>query len=128
MAGAGTVAVLLPGAFYALREIQAPPVAAFREHGVKMAVATDLNPGTSPVHSLLLAMNMACTLFGLTADEAMAGATSHAATALGLQDRGRIAPGLRADLAIWDADDPAHLIYRLGLSPLHLRIIGGRPC
>lgn len=128
MAGAGTVAVLLPGAFYALREVQAPPVAAFREHGVKMAVATDLNPGTSPVHSLLLAMNMACTLFGLTADEAMAGATSHAATALGLQDRGRIAPGLRADLAIWDADDPAHLIYRLGLSPLHLRIIGGRPC
>lgn len=128
MGKSGTVAVLLPGAYYALRETQAPPVAAFREHGVNMAVATDLNPGTSPVHSLLLAMNMACTLFGLTVDEAMAGATTHAATALGLTDRGRIAPGQRADLAVWDANDPAHLIYRLGLSPLHMRIIGGRSC
>lgn len=128
MAAADTVAVLLPGAFYALRETQAPPVAAFRAHGVKMAVATDLNPGTSPLHSLILAMNMACTLFGLTVDEALAGATTHAAAALGLNDRGRIAPGLRADLAVWDADDPAHLIYRLGLSPLHMRIIGGVSC
>lgn len=128
MAQAGTVAVLLPGAFYALRETQAPPVGAFRAHGVKMAVATDLNPGTSPLHSLILAMNMACTLFGLTVDEALAGATIHAAEALGLNDRGRIAPGMRADLAVWDADDPAHLIYRLGLSPLHMRIIGGVSC
>jgi len=128
MAAAGTVAVLLPGAFYALRETRVPPVAAFRAHGVRMAVATDLNPGTSPLHSLLLAMNMACTLFGLTAEEAMAGATTHAAAALGLPDRGRIAPGLRADLAVWDAADPAHLIYRIGLAPLHLRIIGGRTC
>ncbi|MCC7321659.1 MAG: imidazolonepropionase [Rubellimicrobium sp.] len=128
MAAAGTVAVLLPGAFYALRERQAPPVAALRAHRVPMAVATDLNPGTSPVHSLLLAMNMACTLFHLTPDEAMAGATTHAARALGLHDRGRIAPGLRADLALWDAEDPAHLIYRLGLAPLHSRFIGGHPC
>lgn len=124
MARAGTVAVLLPGAFYALRETQAPPVAAFRAHGVPMAVATDLNPGTSPMNSLLLAMNMACTLFRLTPDEALSGVTLHAARALGLGDCGAIAPGLRADLAIWNADHPAELSYRFGFNPLHRRIFG----
>lgn len=128
MAAAGTVAVLLPGAFYVLREGQVPPVAAFRAHGVAMAVATDLNPGTSPVQSLLLAMHMGCTLFGLSVDEAMAGVTVHAARALGLSDRGRIAPGMVADLAVWDAETPAEIIHRPGLSPLHQRIIGGVPC
>ena len=124
MAGAGTVAVLLPGAFYTLRETRSPPVGALREAGVPMAVATDCNPGSSPMTSLLLAMNMACTLFGLTPDEALAGATAHAARALGLTDRGRIAPGLRADLAIWDVRAPAELSYRIGWNPLHRRIFG----
>lgn len=128
LAAAGTVAVMLPGAYYALRERQAPPVAALRKAGVAMAVATDLNPGTSPVNSLLLAANMACTLFGLDAEEAMAGITTNAARALGLTDRGKIAPGLRADLCMWDADSIGHLIYRLGAQPLSKRIIGGVPC
>jgi imidazolonepropionase len=126
MAAAGTVAVLLPGAFYTLRETQAPPVAAFRAAGVAMAVATDLNPGTSPMTSLPLAMNMACTLFGLTPEEALLGATAHAARALGLSDRGRIAPGLRADLCIWEAGHPAEIAYRIGGPKLHARIFGGR--
>ena len=128
MAVAGTVAVLLPGAFYTLREPQAPPVAAFRAHGVPMAVATDCNPGSSPLTSLLLAMNMACTLFGLTPAEALLGTTAHAARALGLSDRGRIAPGLRADLAVWDAADPSELAYRIGFNPLAARYVGGIPC
>lgn len=128
MAGAGTVAVLLPGAFYTLRETQAPPIAAFRAHGVPMAVATDANPGTSPLTSLLLAMNMACTLFGLTPDEALLGTTAHAARALGLPDRGRIVRGLRADLAVWDVDGPAELSYRIGFSPLFRRYFRGIPC
>ena len=126
MAEAGSVAVLLPGAFYTLRETQAPPVEAFRRHGVPMAVATDLNPGSSPLGSLLLATNMACTLFRLTPEEALAGATRNAARALGLSDRGEIRPGLRADLAIWDVSDPAELSYRIGANPLHSRIFGGR--
>jgi imidazolonepropionase len=125
MAQAGTVAVLLPGAFYALRETVRPPVAAFRAAGVPMALATDLNPGSSPLHSILLAMNMGCTLFGLTPDEALAGTTRHAARALGLADRGMIAPGLRADLAVWDVERPAELCYRIGFNPLHRRIFGG---
>jgi imidazolonepropionase len=116
LAAAGTVAVLLPGAFYYLRETKTPPVAALRAHGVPMAVATDLNPGSSPVHSLLIAMNMACVLFGLTPEEALRGVTIHAARALGLADRGRLAPGLRADLVLWDADGPADLVYSLGLN------------
>jgi len=91
-----------------------------------MAVATDLNPGSSPLASLTLAMNMACTLFRMTPEEALLGTTVHAARALGLADRGRIAPGLRADLAIWDADHPAELAYRIGATPLHQRIFGGR--
>jgi len=128
MAAAGTVAVLLPGAFYALRETQVPPVAAFRAHGVPMAVATDANPGTSPLTSLLLAMNMACTLFRLTPDEALRGTTENAARALGLADAGRLAAGLRADLAVWDVEDPAELAYRIGFNPLHQRYVAGQVC
>lgn len=125
MAAAGTVAVMLPGAFYALRETQAPPVAALREAGVAMAVATDCNPGTSPLTSLLLAMNMACTCFRLTPEEALAGTTRVAAQALGLGDAGVIATGARADLAVWDVAHPAELSYRMGFNPLHERIVGG---
>ena len=125
LAEAGTVAVLLPGAFYTLRETQVPPVQAFRAAGVPMAVATDLNPGSSPLGSLLLAMNMACTLFRLTPEEALAGTTRHAARALGLQDRGEIRAGLRADLAVWDVETPAELSYRIGTNPLHSRMFGG---
>ena len=128
LAAAGTVAVLLPGAFYTLRETQAPPVAAFRAHGVAMALSTDCNPGSSPMTSILLAMNMGCTLFGLTPAEALAGVTVHAARALGLEDCGRIAPGLRADLAVWDVGDPAELAWRIGFNPLHMRLFGGMAC
>jgi imidazolonepropionase len=125
LARAGTVAVLLPGAFYALRETQLPPVAAMRACGLRMAVATDCNPGTSPVTSLLLMLNMACTLFGLTPDEAIAGATVHAAKALGLDDRGTLAPGQRADLALWDIAEPAELAYRIGANPCAGIVRGG---
>ncbi|SPH16996.1 Imidazolonepropionase [Defluviimonas aquaemixtae] len=125
MAEAKSVAVILPGAFYTLRETQAPPIALFRKHNVPMAVATDLNPGSSPMNSLLLAMNMACTLFRMTPEEALSGVTCNAARALGLSDRGTIAPGQRADLAIWDVEHPAELAYRFGFNPLHQRIIGG---
>lgn len=126
MARAGTVAVILPGAFYTLRETQGPPIAALRAANVPMAVATDLNPGSSPMASLTLAMNMACTLFRLTPEEALLGTTAHAARALGLADRGRVAAGLRADLSIWDADHPAELSYRIGATALHTRIFGGQ--
>ncbi len=125
MALAGTVAVLLPGAFYTLRETQMPPVAAFREAGVTMALATDCNPGSSPITSLLLTMNMGCTLFRLTPEEALRGVTVNAARALGLDDCGTIAAGQRADLAVWDVTDPAELAYRIGFNPLHARIFGG---
>jgi imidazolonepropionase len=128
MAEAGTVAVLLPGAFYTLRETQIPPVAAFRAHGEPMALASDCNPGSSPLTSMLLAMNMGCTLFRLTPAEALRGATVHAARALGLSDCGRLAPGLRADLAIWDVGSPAELAWRIGFNPLHQRWFGGMPC
>jgi imidazolonepropionase len=124
MATAGTVAVILPGAFYTLRETQAPPIDTLRKHGVPMAVATDFNPGSSPMTSLTLAMNMACTMFRLTPEEALLGTTAHAARALGLLDRGRIAPGMLADLAVWDTDHPADLSYRIGSTPL-TRIFGG---
>jgi imidazolonepropionase len=127
LARAGTVAVLLPGAFYFLREARPPPVAALRAAGVPMAVATDLNPGTSPLGSLLAALNMACTLLGLSPDEALAGATREAARALGLADRGVLAPGLRADLALWAAEEPAELCGRIGLSPLVTRVVAGVP-
>ncbi len=125
LAASGTVAVLLPGAFYTLRETQAPPVAALRAAGVAMALATDCNPGSSPMTSLLLALNMGCTLFRLTPDEALAGVTRTAARALGLEDCGVIAPGKRADLCVWDVEHPAELAYRIGFNPLHRRIFGG---
>jgi imidazolonepropionase len=125
MAAAGTVAVLLPGAYYTLRETQAPPVTLFRKHKVAMAVATDANPGSSPLTSVLLAMNMACTLFRLTPLEALAGVTKNAARALGLTDRGTLVAGQRADLAIWDIRHPAELSYRIGFNALHARVIGG---
>ncbi len=121
LAQAGSVAVLLPGAFYTLHEAQKPPVAALRAHGVPMAVATDWNPGSSPLGSLLLAMNMACTLFGLTPAEALAATTRNAARALGLTDCGQLAPGMRADLAVWDVSDPSELSYGIGINPLWRR-------
>ncbi|HET9034543.1 MAG TPA: imidazolonepropionase [Dokdonella sp.] len=126
MAAAGTVAVLLPGAFYALRDTQLPPIAALREHAVAMAVATDLNPGTSPLLSLRLAMNMACTLFRLTPEEALRGTTVNAARALGLSDRGRLAAGLRADFVIWSAASPADLCYWIGGSLASRVVAAGR--
>ena len=126
MARAGTVAVMLPGAFYFTRETQRPPINLLRRHGVTMAVATDCNPGTSPMTSPLLAMNMAATLFRLTVAECLAGMTRNAARALGLRDVGTLAPGKRCDLAIWDVGRLAELVYRInGLSPLHTRIVGG---
>lgn len=125
MAAAGTVAVLLPGAYYTLRDTHPPPIEAFRQFGVPMAVATDCNPGTSPLSSMLLAMNMAATLFGLTVDECLAGATCHAARALGLADVGTLEAGKVADMAVWDVETPAELIYRLGFNPLHARIWQG---
>ncbi len=125
MADAGTVAVILPGAFYTLRETQAPPIDMFRQQGVPMALATDANPGSSPLTSLLLTMNMGSTLFRMTPEEALAGVTSNAARALRLDDRGTIAPGKSADLAIWNVEHPAELAYRIGFNPLHKRIFGG---
>ena len=117
MAAAGTVAVLLPGAFYFLRETKLPPVALLRERGVPMAISTDCNPGSSPCTSLLLMLNMACTLFRLTPEEALAGVTRHAARALGLSDRGVIAAGLRADFVVWDVAHPAQLACAMGANP-----------
>jgi len=125
IATSGTVAVLLPGAFYYLREKQHPPVAALRAKQVPIAIATDLNPGSSPVHSLLAAMNMACVLFGLTPEEVLMGVTANAARALGLKDRGVIAPGMKADLALWDTGRPGDLAYPLGLNPLQAVIRNG---
>ncbi|WP_299890273.1 imidazolonepropionase [uncultured Ruegeria sp.] len=125
MAKAGTLAVILPGAFYTLRETQAPPIDLLRAAGVPMALATDCNPGSAPMTSLLLAMNMGCTLFRMTPEEVLQGVTAHAARALGLSDCGQIAPGLRADLAVWNVTHPAELSYRIGFNPLHTRITGG---
>ena len=125
LAAAGTVAVILPGAFYTLREVQLPPIAALRQAGVPMAVATDCNPGSSPMTSLTLAMNMACTLFRMTPLEALQGTTTNAARALGLTDCGVLAAGKRADLCIWNAQHPAELSYRIGATPLHTRMFGG---
>jgi imidazolonepropionase len=123
MAKAGTVAVILPGAFYTLRETQAPPIPAFRRHRVKMAVATDLNPGTSPLTSLLLAMNMAATQFRMTVEECLLGVTRNAAAALGLsQNVGTLEAGKKCHLAIWDIEILAELVYRIGFNPLHQRI------
>lgn len=128
MAAAGTVAVMLPGAFYTLRETRLPPVAGLRAAEVPLAVATDANPGTAPMTSILLAMNMAATLFRLTPAECLHGVTTHAARALGLDDCGAIAPGLRADLAVWDVTDPAELSYRMGDAPLYARYFEGEKC
>lgn len=125
LAKSGTVAVVLPGAFYTLRETQAPPIQSFRDHGVAMALATDCNPGSSPLASILLSMNMACTLFLMTPLEALLGVTAHAAAALGASDRGRVVAGARADLCIWDVTHPAELAYRIGFNPLHNRIFKG---
>lgn len=125
MAASGTVAVLLPGAFYTLRETKLPPIQKLRDAAVPMALATDCNPGTSPLTSLLLAMNMGATLFRMTPAECLAGVTINAARALGLHDRGEIAVGKRADLAIWNIADPAELSYRIGFNPLHQCIVGG---
>ncbi|MDG1738539.1 MAG: imidazolonepropionase [Paracoccaceae bacterium] len=125
LAEAGTVAVVLPGAFYTLREKQSPPIEAFRSHGVPIALATDCNPGSSPLASTLLVMNMACTLFRMTPLEALLGVTAHAAQALGMSDRGRICVGQRADFCIWNADHPAELAYRIGFNPLHTRVFKG---
>ena len=124
MADAGTVAVILPGAFYTLRETQQPPLDLLRKHGVPIALATDLNPGTSPLNSILLTMNIGCTLFRMTPEEALRGVTQHAAAALGLTDLGTIAPGQVADLAVWDIAEPAELSYRIGFNPLAFRITG----
>lgn len=127
MAAAGTVAVLLPGAFYAINEKQKPPVEALRQAGVHIAVATDCNPGTSPLTSLLLTMNMSATLFRLTVEECIAGATREGARALGLlEETGTIEAGKSADLAIWDIESPAELVYRIGFNPLHAHIFKGQ--
>jgi imidazolonepropionase len=128
MAAAGVVAVLLPGAFLMLRETQLPPVALLRRHGVEMAVATDCNPGTSPVTSMTAALNLACVQFRLTPEEALAGATRTAAKALGLADEvGTIEAGKAADLAVWDVERPAELCYWLGKPLLHRRYLAGAP-
>jgi len=125
MAAAGTAAVLLPGAFHFLGETRRPPIQAFREHGVPMVVATDLNPGSSPLGSPLLAMNLACLCFGLTPAEALAGMTRHAATVLGFTDRGTVTVGARADLACWDVSSPAELAYWMGRNPCRDVLSGG---
>jgi imidazolonepropionase len=125
MAEAGTVAVLLPGANYFLREAQKPPIAAFRAEGVPMAIATNCNPGSSPALSLLLMLSMAATLFRLTPEEALAGVTREAARALGLADRGVLATGMRADFAIWDVEHPAELAYWMGGNPCRATVWNG---
>ncbi|MEM7301427.1 MAG: imidazolonepropionase [Pseudomonadota bacterium] len=125
MAASQTVAVILPGAFYTLNETQKPPVEAFRKHKVPMAIATDANPGSSPLFSPLLAMNMSCTLFKLTPQEALEGVTKHAAKALGLDDCGVLEPGKRADFAIWNVNHPAELAYTIGFNPLTERWVAG---
>lgn len=127
MAEAGVVGVLLPTAFYVLKETKLPPIDKMRQMGVKMAVSTDSNPGTSPSTSLLLAMNMACTLFGLTCEEALAGTTLYASKALGLQEsKGKLCLGFDADLAIWDIDRPADLCYLIGANPMCELLVGGQ--
>lgn len=127
MAASGTVATLLPGAYYFMRETHLPPIDALRRAGVPIAIATDCNPGTSPLTSLLLAMNMGATLFHLTVAECLAGVTRNAARALGLSDQiGTLEAGKRCDLAIWDIERPAELVYRMGFNPLHARIWSGR--
>jgi len=127
MASAGTVAVVLPGAYYFLREKQTPPIELMRKHRVPIALATDSNPGSSPLTSLLLTMNMGATLFRLTVDECLAAVTREAARALGLfGEAGSLEAGKHCDLAIWDIERPAELVYRIGFNPLHARVWRGR--
>jgi imidazolonepropionase len=127
LSASGTAAVLLPGAFYFVRETQTPPIDLLRRHGVRMALATDCNPGTSPLTSPLLVMNMAATLFRMTVTECLAGMTREAAYALGLADQtGVLEAGKACDLAIWDIERPAELVYRMGFNPLHTRIWRGQ--
>lgn len=127
MAASGTVATLLPGAFYFMRETRLPPVAGLRAAGVPIALATDCNPGTSPLTSILTVLNMAATLFRMTVDECLRGVTANAARALGLEGEvGALVPGMACDLAIWDVERPAELVYRLGFNPLHARVRDGR--
>jgi imidazolonepropionase len=127
MAQAGTVAVVLPGAYYFLRERQVPPIDLMRKHHVPIALATDSNPGSSPLTSLLLAMNLGATLFRLTVDECLAAVTREAARALGLfGEIGSLETGKRCDLAIWDIERPAELVYRIGFNPLHARVFRGQ--
>ncbi len=122
----GTVAVILPGAFYSLRETKMPPIDALRRANIPMAIATDCNPGSSPLSSVLLAMNMASTIFRLTPEEALAGVTSQAAKALGLQNKiGTLEISKLANLAIWDVKEPAELVYKIGFNPLYKRIFKG---
>jgi imidazolonepropionase len=128
MAAAGTVATLLPGAFYFVRETKLPPIAGLRARGIPIALATDCNPGTAPMTSILLVMNMAATLFRLTVTECLLGVTRNAAAALGLADEiGTLEVGKACDLAIWDIERPAELVYRIGFNPLHQRIYNGAP-
>lgn len=127
MARHGTVAVILPGAYYTLRETKKPPIGLLRAHNVPMAIATDHNPGTSPALSLVLMMNMACTFFGMTPEEALIGVTKNAARALGIENRfGHLAHGRRADFVLWDVHSPAHLSYRFGHSPVHTLVYKGQ--
>jgi len=129
LAKSGTVAMLLPGAFYFLRETQKPPIELLRQHKVPMALATDINPGTSPFADLTLMMNMGCTLFGLTPEESLRGVTCHAAKALGYGDsRGQVSVGFDADLSIWNIDHPADLSYQVGVPRLYARIVDGAIC
>jgi imidazolonepropionase len=126
MAAAGTVAVLLPGAYYFLRETNLPPIESFREHGVPMALATDSNPGSSPAQSLLLMMNMGCTLFRMTPEEVLAGITRNAAMALGMEkSHGTLSAGKAADFVVWNIESPAELAYRFGANPRHLAVQAG---
>jgi imidazolonepropionase len=127
MATAGSVAVLLPGAFYFLRETRVPPVDLLRKFKVPIAISTDCNPGSSPCTSLLLMLNMACTLFRLTPEEALAGVTRNAARALGLHDRGLLVAGARADFVLWDVEHPAQLAYSIGANPRRQTIVKGKP-
>jgi imidazolonepropionase len=124
----GTTAVLLPGAYYFLRESRVPPVDLFRKHDVPMAIASDNNPGSSPACSLLLMLNMACTLFRMTPEEALAGVTRNAALALGMRSSiGTLEVGKRADFVLWDIDHPAELAYRIGFNPCYAVVRGGQP-
>lgn len=127
LARAGTVAVLLPGAYHYLRETVTPPIAALRKHGVPIALATDCNPGTSPILSATTILNFACVLFGLTPQEALGGVTREAARALGLRDRGELRAGTRCDLALWNVDTSAELCYWLGVNPCAGVVVAGRP-